>query len=281
MGDRKNKKKKVYAHFFVAAALGGAFFFVAQAEANASTFFENFGGKGALNESGSIESSASSDWWLNSGGQMKFRKGEGWTVQKKISSRSSWKKIYQRTNSADTDGGKHPQNIFRLITRTSWQNFSQEAHFKVKKFNLSQSSNRNASNGLLLMSRYEDSDNLYYAGVRVDGYAVIKKKKNGEYFTLAYDRYFSRKEYSRQSKSRSHLLPKNKWIALKTEIRNLDGGKVEIKLFIQKKKNWVLIAEALDEPGKYGGDAILGEGYAGIRTDFMDVQFDKYRINGL
>jgi hypothetical protein len=280
MRDRENEKKRKGLGFPAVAIVATALFLFPQAKSNASTFFENFRKKGTLNEAGSMESSSSSDWWLNSGGQVKFRKGEGWTIQKKLSSRSSWKKLYQRTNSGDTDGGKHPQNIFRLITRTSWQNFSQEAHFKIKKFNLSQSSNRNASNGLLLMSRYQDSDNLYYAGVRVDGYAVIKKKINGEYFELAYNRYFSQKKYSRQSKSRSHLLPKKKWIGLKTEIRDIPGGKVEIKLFVQKKKKWVLAAEALDEPGKYGGDVLAGEGFAGIRTDFMDVEFDKYRING-
>jgi hypothetical protein len=98
---------------------------------------------------------------------------------------------------------------------------------------------------------------------------------------LAYNRYYSRKEYSRQSKSRSHLLPKNKWIGLKTEIQNVGGGKVEIKLYIKQKKNWVLAAEAQDEPGKNGEDVISGEGYAGIRTDFMDVEFDKFRITDL
>lgn len=281
MRGRWKEKKRKYVRLSVMAALGAALFFAAQPKSNASTFFENFGKKSTLNESASMESSPSSDWWLNSGGQMKFQKGAGWTIQKKLSSRSSWKKLYQRENSKDTDGGKCPQNIFRLITRTSWQDFSQEAHFRIKKFNLIESSNRNASNGLLLLSRYEDSDNLYYAGVRVDGYAVIKKKINGEYFELDYSRYFSQKEYSRQSKSRSHLLPKNKWIGLKSEIRNLDGGKVEIKLFIQQKKKWILAAEALDEPGKYGGDAISDEGHAGIRTDFMDVEFDKYRLNEL
>ena len=51
-----------------------------------------------------------------------------------------------------------------------------------------------------------------------------------------------------------------------------------MKLYIKKKKEWILAAEAHDEPGKYGGNVISGNGHAGIRTDFMDVEFDKYRM---
>ncbi len=281
MRDRENKKRKNFFRLLAAAFFAVAIFIVPEAKINASTFYETFRNKCSLSESESMEKSPSSDWWVNSGGQMKCKKGVGWTVQKSLSSGSKWRKLYKKTNSEDTDKGKHPQNIFRLVTKSDWQNFSQEASFKIKKFNLSDSPNRNESNGILLMSRYQDGDNLYYAGVRVDGYAVIKKKINGEYYTLAYNRYFSKKEYSRKSKSRSHLLPKNKWIGLRTEIRNIDGGKAEIKLYIKKKKKWVLAAAAVDEPGKYGGDVLTGEGYAGIRTDFMDVEFDKFRIEDL
>lgn len=39
----------------------------------------------------------------------------------------------------------------------------------------------------------------------------------------------------------------------------------------------MLAAEAKDDGKSYGGDAILNEGYAGIRTDFMDVEFDDCR----
>jgi hypothetical protein len=281
MRDRKKEKNKNLVRLSAAAIFAVAFFLIPQGKASASVFYETFGKKCSLSESESMQKSSSADWWLNSGGQMACRKGVGWTVQKSLSSGSKWRKLYKKTNSEDTDDGKHPQNIFRLITKSEWQNFSQEASFRIKKFNLSDSPNRNESNGLLLMSRYQDSNNLYYAGVRVDGYVVIKKKIKGEYYTLAYNRYYSRKEYSRQSKSRSHLLPKNKWIGLKTEIQNVGGGKVEIKLYIKQKKNWVLAAEAQDEPGKNGEDVISDEGYAGIRTDFMDVEFDKFRITDL
>jgi len=281
MRDRENKKNQEYFRWLVVVFFAMAFFLVSQTKASASSFSDGFNRKCSLEEAGSMEESDNSDWWVDSGGLMSCRKKAGWTIRGKLSSKSEWNRLYKRTNPEDTDNGTHPQNIFRLVTRSDWQNFSQEARFKIKKFNLSSSENRNASNGLLLMNRYQDSDNLYYAGVRVDGYAVIKKKIDGEYFELAYNRYFSAKEYNRQSKSRSHLLPKKKWISLKTEVRDIDGGKVEIKLFIKQKKTWNLVAEAVDEPGKYGGDVLSGEGHAGIRTDFMDVEFDKYRISDL
>jgi len=278
MRDRENKRKisviLALAGFFLAAG----FLAIPEAKSSGRVFTEKFNKNGSVEEAGDMEESASPNWWLNSGGQMNCRKSAGWTIQKNLASNSKWNKLYKETNPEDTDGGKHPQNIFRLITKSKWQNFSQEARFKIQKFNLSGSLNRNESNGLLLFERYQDSDNLYYAGVRVDGYAVIKKKINGEYFELAYNRYFDTGKYSRESKNRSHLLPQNKWISLRTEIRNTDGGNVEIKLYIKQNKKWVLAAEALDEPGEYGGDVISSEGSAGIRTDFMDVEFDKYRI---
>jgi hypothetical protein len=281
MRDRENRKTRKLVCLVVIAALAITAFLVPRAKSNANAFAEGFNRNCSLEEAGDMEESASSEWWVNSGGLMNCRKKAGWTIQGKLSPGSKWRKLYAETNSEDTDQGTHPQNIFRLITRSEWQNFSQEARFKIKKFNLSDSENRNESNGLLLMNRYQDSDDLYYAGVRVDGFAVIKKKIGGKYYEMAYNRYFSAKEYSRQSKSRSHLLPKKKWISLRTEIRDIDGGKVEIKLFVKQKKRWNLAAEAVDEPGKYGGDVLSGEGHAGIRTDFMDVEFDKYRIADL
>lgn len=56
-------------------------------------------------------------------------------------------------------------------------------------------------------------------------------------------------------------------------------GRVSIKFFIDKDKtgNWILATEAKDDGKTYGRPAILNEGYAGIRTDFMDVEFDNYK----
>jgi len=55
---------------------------------------------------------------------------------------------------------------------------------------------------------------------------------------------------------------------------------VNIKLFIDRNKNgkWELILETKDDGKSFGGGAILNEGYAGLRTDFMDAEFDDYKI---
>jgi len=122
------------------------------------------------------------------------------------------------------------------------------------------------------MSRYQDGNNLYYSGIRVDGNAIIKKKISGVYYTLASKKVFPG-TYNKLSNP--NLLPKNTWIGLKS-IANNTNGNVNIKLYMDKGKtgNWTLIVEAYDN-GKYG-PLISNEGYSGIRTDFMDVEFDDF-----
>ena len=99
---------------------------------------------------------------------------------------------------------------------------------------MSESSKRGKSNGLFLFNRYQDADNLYYAGIRVDGAAVIKKKIGGKYFTMAYEGLFDG-EYNRES--RPNLLPKNVWVGLMSEVKTINDTQVEIKLFIYMENN--------------------------------------------
>jgi hypothetical protein len=54
----------------------------------------------------------------------------------------------------------------------------------------SNSIHRMASNGVLLFNHYLDGDNLYYVGIRVDGSAIVKKKKDGVYYTMESKRVF-------------------------------------------------------------------------------------------
>lgn len=233
-----------------------------------------------LNEAGSIEESESDIWWLNSGGLVYFENSVGKTIQNELSEDNKWYQAYKKNNPRDTDEGKHPQNIFRLVTRGKWKNLEQGTYFKINKDNLSVSKYRNQSNGFLFFDRYQDGNNLYYTGIRVDGFAVIKKKINGVYYTMAYERVFPGK-YNR--KKNPNLLPHNVWIGLRSEVKNETNGSVSIKVFLDKNRNgnWELIAEARDNGKRYGGKAFLNEGYAGIRTDFMDVEFDDYKIEEL
>ena len=126
---------------------------------------------------------------------------------------------------------------------------------------------------------WQDGQSLYYTGVRVDGSAIIKKKLNGKYYTMAEIKGIYPGGYDRASNP--NLLPKNKWIGLRSEVTN-ESGKVRIKLFLDKgwTGEWQLVAEALDDGIKYGAP-ITNEGFGGIRTDFMDVEFENFRLRDL
>lgn len=253
----------------------------AKEEKSASPFFYTFQQDGALEETGTEEESSSRYWWLNSGGQMILQNGVGKTLQGSLPAFAHWRMIYVASAPEETDDGYYPQNIFRLLTRNTWQNIEQEIYVKINRLNMSRSEFRNSTNGILLFARYRDSGNLYYAGVRVDGTAVIKKKINGEYYTLAEPPFFSGVPYDRDL--HPNLLPEQVWIGVRSVVANTSGSMVDIKIYVDTGKTgkWVLAAEAQDDGKSYGGRAILEEGYAGIRTDFMDAEFDDYRIRKL
>lgn len=217
-------------------------------------------------------------FWLNSGAYFISENGIARTHQGELEEENKWRKIYDKNNPRDTDQGLHPQNIFRLVALGSWTNLYQEGYFRIVKDNKSDSEYRNDSNGLLFFNRYQDGDNLYYTGIRVDGFAVIKKKIKGKYFTLAYNQIYPGK-YDREKNP--NLLPRNQWIGLRSEVMNDGDDSVNIKLYIDRERsgNWELVAEAVDEGNEFGENPFFSAGYGGIRTDFMDVEFDDYRLN--
>lgn len=247
-----------------------------------ASFIDNFDTSYTVKEAGNMSESTSPSWWVSSGAYFYSRNGVGITILGELSFADPWRVAFSIANPLDTDNGYHPQNIFRLVfIKNQWQNFRQEAYFQIIKDNLSVSPNRNASNGLLFFNRYQDAFNLYYTGIRVDGYAVIKKKINGTYYTMAYKPFIKGLAYNRDSNP--DLLPKNTWIGLRSEIKTDSSGVVNIRLYVDNGKtgNWVLAAEAKDDGKIYGNSPILKEGYVGVRTDFMDVELDGYTINSL
>ncbi len=233
-----------------------------------------------IDESGSISGSTSSRWWVNSGGRFIINGSTAKTIFGDLPSSDNWYKEYLSSNPLDTDNGLHPQNIFRLVEREFWKNFSQEVYFKIVKYNVSQSPNRNASNGVLLFNRYQSGDSLYYSGIRVDGNIVVKKKLNGTYYTLGTIKQFPG-TYS--ISSNPNLLPLNQWIGLKTTVRDLSDGRIEIIVYtdVTNSKQWAESLKVYDVSGTNGSNTISTQGYAGIRTDFMDVEFDDYSISSL
>ena len=225
-----------------------------------------------------MSESPNPNWWLNSGGRFTVQNGIGATIQGALSTADRWYKEYASSNPVDTDGGAHPQNIFRLVTKSKWQNLSQEAHLMINKYNLSSSPERYDPNGLLFFNRYIDGNNLYYTGIRVDGTAVVKKKIDGDYYTISQTKIFP-DTYNRSTNP--NLLPVGQWLGLKSEVTTNNDGTVNIKVYVDKSNNnsWELVINTKDDGKSYGGKAITGSGYAGIRTDFMDVQMDNYKIS--
>ena len=242
-------------------------------------FYEDFSEDYVLEEVGNADKSLNKDWWVNSGAFLYSENGIGRTSFGKLKKNSKWQKKFSNSDNkervAETDNGFRPQNVFRLVTKRKWKNFAQEVYFRINKYNLSESKHRKESNGILLFNRYQDGDNLYYAGLRVDGYAIIKKKINGKYFTLAKEKVFDGK-FNRNKLP--NLLPLNKWIGIKTEVKTVKNNGVNIKLFLDLNRDgkWRQILKVVDkdEDNKF----LLKSGFCGIRTDFMDVEFDDYRI---
>jgi hypothetical protein len=231
---------------------------------------------GIVNATSVLDDSSSPYWWVSSGAYMELKNGTARTVQGELPIGSKWQQQYALANSADTDGGIHPQNIFRLVLRTNWKDVSSELYYKINKYNLSAGPNRNASNGLFQMTRYVDQYNLYYTGIRVDGYAVIKKKILGKYYTMAYLKVLPG---TFNPLLNPNLLPTNTWIGMRSVVKNLDAKRVQIQIFTDfaKTGTWKLVASSIDDGVSFGGPA-LGAGHIGIRTDFMDAEFDDFLL---
>jgi hypothetical protein len=245
-------------------------------------FSGSFQNNETLEEAGEMKSSKNSFWWLNSGGLAVFADGVLKTNIGNLADNNFWRTLYSQTNARDTENGYQPQNIFRLVTRNKWQDLSQELYFKIDKINLSSSEFRNESNGVLLFNRYYDGDNLYYAGLRVDGDAVIKKKIAGKYYTMEETNVFTNGQ-KYDTVNNPNVLPTDVWIGIRSEVKNMDDGSVEVKLYMDKDNsgNWALVLDTKDKKNKYGKKLLSDPGYAGIRTDFMDVELKNYKISEL
>lgn len=232
-------------------------------------FVYEFSDPGILHEAAARIESSSPYWWLDSGAKLVVDDGTGKTLQGRLPASDGWHDRYERTSAEDTSKGSYPQNLFRLLTIADWENVRTEAAFRVVAYNRTDSPNRNESNGILLMSRYRDGNNLYYAGLRVDGHAVIKKKYDGRYYTMI--------ELPVIDGTGEELLPLGEWMTLGMETRN-DG---DVVLIVLSRKNadgsWEELVRASDHGQLDGTEPITGSYPVGIRTDFMDVEFDDFK----
>lgn len=228
-----------------------------------------------LEEVGNPSLSTHADWWLNSGAYFYVTGGIGNTVSGSLAAGNAWVKRYYDYNPESTDDGIHPQNIFRLISRVSAVDSTQEACFSIEDTHVSAGEKRNQSNGLLFMSRYQDDgDTLYYAGIRVDGHAVIKRKYKGEYETLAEEAVFGiDRMYDRDTEPQ--LLPEHLWVGIKTQTNTNTHGQPVLTLWLDPEchGHWDTVFSVVDT----SDTPVMTSGNIGIRTDFMDVSVKEYK----
>jgi hypothetical protein len=265
--------------FFFLAALVSAAYYVHRQNISQKQSALTFSEKTTLEETGTSSGSLSPNWWLNSGGFMAMENGSARTNFGSLPEGSRWQKLYAKTNSRDTDDGYFPQNIFRLVTRQKWQHLDQQLFFNIDKINMSASENRNESNGVLLFNRYYDGNNLYYAGLRVDGHAIIKKKIDGKYYTLSEKDVLSDgKKYDQNDDP--NFLPLHQWLGIRSVVTNIGSQAVDIKFYVDLDQtgDWQLVLETQDKGSAFGSAPLFDPGRAGIRTDFMDVVFQNYKI---
>jgi hypothetical protein len=237
----------------------------------------SFRGGHDIVEAGRMDQSGDSCWWLSSGAVFTIIDGTGWSLHGALPPGSMWRERYARWNPVDTDDGAHPQNLLRLVARTHWRDFRQEMRFRIARINRTDSPQRGPWSGVFLLHRYRDADNLYYAGLRMDGRAVIKKKLHGRYVTLAVQPVYGTPDLYDRDRNPS-LLPAGRWIGMASVVRNEPDGSVRIALYTRDedaaKSAWTLAVEAMDD-GRSGAP-IREPGHAGLRSDFMDVEFAGY-----
>ena len=234
---------------------------------------DGFAGR-LLVEAGSETESAEPRWWLSSGAYFDSSSGAGSTILGRLPADDPWRVLYARTNPLDTEDGYRPQNIFRLVNRGIWQEGTQEVFFQIRATNLTDSPNRAGHNGILFFSRYLDSQNLYYAGIRVDGRAVIKRKRAGAYVTLASTTVFgSSAPYDRWANA--NVLPVGRWFGLRSSTTSSESGAARVTLEVldaARDPDWRIVLQVEDAA------PLDAAGRGGIRSDFLDVEFDGYRI---
>jgi hypothetical protein len=274
---------KKFGFLAVCAVLGGLTIPQAtHAQELQGPFVFNFNQDGILEETADSALSSSPYFWLASGAELTIADGIGSTIHGQVNPSLVWRSIYQKNNSADSEDGLYPQNLFKLLTKNTWGNLAQEISFRIDKTNPTDTLNRDGLSGFFFLSRYSDPNNFYYAGVRMDGGVVIKKKTGGIYYTLGSAQVFGNKE-SYDKHAMPNLLPTNTWLRMRSETKDLPDGDVAITLSLDiDGTGFKEVLRATDHNGRYGKSLVLrGPARAGIRSDFMDMSFEDYTFIGI
>lgn len=239
-------------------------------------FLYTFNSAGTLYESASLGGSTSPYLWLARGAKLVIDGSVGATVQGALPAGDPWKAAYANRAPVPTDSGAHPQNLFLLFAKAPVENVSAQVYLKRVADNLGNSANRQPYIGETLFARYKDANNYYYGGIRADGYAVIKKKTNGAYRTLALKKVFS----GTYDPSGSYdLIPSGKWIGLRFSVVDTASGAPQLTLAtdVGQTGSWQTALTVLDDPAKFG-NPVTGSGLVAIGSDYADALLDNFRI---
>lgn len=227
----------------------------------------SFNVPGTLEETGSMDSSSSPYFWLNSGGRMLLTDGCGHTIEGDLPSNDKAYQLYKNDEGADF--GAHPQNLFRLFTRNKYPSLEQSVKVKMLRYIVSPSTQREASDGFVLGFSDITGQFVYYFALRVDGYLVIKQKDGSvnDYSTLAQKKLLPGVYHVTTS---PNLIPIGQTFDLKFSVAK-EGTDVRLKGFV----NGVEHLDVVDATPL----ANLEEGHGLIRLDFMEACFDDYRLS--
>ena len=251
-------------------------------------FHDNFDRQKVIKEANPMSESLDKNWWVNSGGYLSINNGTASTIQGTLPQNDTFRIGYSSDKSEDTDNGYRPQNIFRMVNRNIWAgNYTAEVYFKYSKYNNitnTMGKNLGADNGVSLMVNYQDENNLYYVGLRADGFAGIKKKMDSDYSVLQNPV----KVFPGVYKHYDNLIPQDKWIGIRAvveEQRHNDttiSGKDQayIAMYIDEKgdgSSWKYVTSYLDQNSTT--TTTFKQGHTGIRTDFIDAQFRDFKVN--
>jgi hypothetical protein len=235
-----------------------------------------FSSPGTLNQTATEPTSGSAYWWVSGGGQLIVNNGLGKTLQGDIPSSNPWNSVYAKSMAVTSDNGIHPQNIFSILLRTPSLDTDQSVSVQINKDNLANPENRDPWNGIHLISRWQDGNNYYFAGIRNDGHVIIKKKVNGLFYTLAEKTFFGGIYNATTNPS---LLPKNTWINLRKVTSTDASGNTRIQLYIDQNQSgtWTLALDTTDTGVQ--GVKITTQGLSGIRSDFIDMSMDNFKFS--
>ena len=233
---------------------------------------KGLGPPAVIEETRSSETSSSPMLWVSSGALFFVNDaGLGTTVVGELPPDHPWRQEYARTNPRDTDGGGHPQNVFRLFRREILGNAVGGLTFRLLATNPSDSPERGPWSGVFLLHRFLGGGDFYAAGVRMDGRAVIKRKRDGAFTTLALrDLFGSPAAFDRNANP--NLLPAGRPIRLDTRVETLGDGSVTLGLSVDGEP----VLEATDP----GPSAIRSDGFPGMASDFMDLEIRRLEARG-